>query len=72
MILSVRGANYQIQQGMNEYTLTDNSTVTETPSLPVSSRWKYWDARQRRILDKTTQKAMKDAVNRHKKKWGYK
>lgn len=69
MLLHVKGALYQQAGIRHEYHLSDGSTAIERPGLPGSSRWLYYDVLNHRILNKSAQKAMRDAVERHKKRF---
>lgn len=72
MLLHVKGANYQQTGVRHEYHLNDGSTVIERPGYPVPSRWLYYNNLNHRVLNKTAQKNMRDAVERHKKRFNCK
>ncbi|MGQ3662051.1 hypothetical protein [Citrobacter braakii] len=72
MLLHVKGANYPQAGVRHEYHLSDGSTVIERPSLPVTSRWLYYNNLNHRVFNKSTQKTMRDAVERHKKRFNCK
>ncbi|EAB5694009.1 hypothetical protein ZY50_21755 [Salmonella enterica subsp. enterica] len=69
MLVFVREALYQPPGQRHEYRLSDGRAVVEFPTLPSSSRWKFYDNGGHRIVKKSIQTAMKAAVERHKRRF---
>lgn len=69
MYLCVTGCEYHGNGDHRVYHLNDGSTLEERRGLPDVSRWRYWDSQNHRVFTKSSQTAMKQAAERHKKRF---
>jgi len=68
-MLNLTDAIYQQPGKRQEYRLSDGSAVVELPVFPSSSRWQFWNNLNHRVFSKSSQAAIKAAVERYKKRW---
>ncbi|WP_158780732.1 hypothetical protein [Pantoea sp. BAV 3049] len=69
MYLCVTGCEHHGTGEQRVYHLNDGSTVVERRDLPDVARWQCWDNHNHRVYRKSTQTAMKQAAERHKKRF---
>ncbi|KAB0554515.1 hypothetical protein F7Q90_12020 [Pantoea stewartii subsp. stewartii] len=72
MMITVTGCEHQERGERRVYHLNDHSTVVESPLLPMSSRFRFYDSRNRTIYDRSSCAAMKKSVEAFKKMRGIK
>ncbi|KGT95325.1 hypothetical protein NG99_04725 [Erwinia typographi] len=71
MYLCVTGCEHIGYGERRVYHLNDGSTVVERRDLPAVSRWQCWDNHNHRVYKKSDQTAMKQAAERHKKRFKF-
>ncbi|WP_140918203.1 hypothetical protein [Limnobaculum xujianqingii] len=72
MLLSVTGCEYQQDGAKRIYTMTNKSVAIEYPAYPKKSQLRFYDSRGYAINKASLKTEMKQAVERHKAKFGVK
>lgn len=71
MYLCVTGCEHHGNGERRVYHLNDGSTIEERTGFPDISRWACWDSQNHRVFKKSIQAAMKQAAERHKKRYRF-
>ncbi|GJL37543.1 hypothetical protein TUM17576_43630 [Enterobacter hormaechei] len=69
---SVSGCQFQDNGTRRVWFFRDNSQAVELMSAPLKLRFKYYDASNHAVRDKSEQAGMKQAIERFKKSRGIK